>query len=143
MAPGSCPTIASLYRYWTSIEFAGNHHHRRFLDERPSLREFAAWDAIRDEFRDIYFRGVTLDDFHFVGISEHFATDVRALARAMTWPRPWPLEKNVTPLRFECSEEDGERIRELHEFECGIYAQALERRERRNPSATLPGHSAH
>jgi hypothetical protein len=57
----------SHYYYWLELPYQGNSLHRRLLDERPSLVDFARLPQMSGFYRDFFFRDVDMDRFVFVG----------------------------------------------------------------------------
>ena len=96
-----------------------------------SLAEFAAWDVVVGQFEHIFLDGTDgLDDFDFIGFTEHFEDDLQRLARHLRWrTTPSVIHANRTP-RSPTPIDASTRaaITRHHGFEIDFYQRALERR---------------
>lgn len=78
--------LVSHYHYWRELPPTGHSLHRRVLDERLSLLEFARLAPMRNVVANVFLRGVPLDGFAFVGVQERFAAGLERLAALLGWP---------------------------------------------------------
>jgi hypothetical protein len=62
--------LISIYFYWRTFRRAGHELHARFLRDRPSLLEFAAYPGIRRLMSETYFGGFDIRRFDFIGFHE-------------------------------------------------------------------------
>jgi hypothetical protein len=130
----------SYYSYWSRFEKAGSPGHQWFLDERPTMIEFAE-KILRNELHN-YLKGLSIRDFDFVGIVEHFDEDI---IRYQNWFDTWTknshdpksrpkfrkLRKhrlNVTKNKIEISEADRNKINDILQFEINTYEEACQMR---------------
>lgn len=65
--------------------------------ERPSLLGFAASEAVHGQTQSRFLHGVSVSDFFFVGIQEHFTDDLYDLASMMGWRNVTPPRENANP----------------------------------------------
>jgi len=105
-----------------------------------SLEEFVEL-CPKNPFTDRFLRGYSLADLDFVGITEHFADDLRDLAQKLSWPDVHVARERVTVTgeykHFHPSSRLLRRIRELHHDDIELYEEALELR--RSRLASLKG----
>lgn len=71
--------LLSFYFYWRDLPFQGLELHRRFLDERPPIEAFAAWEPIRRLTSETFFGGYDMGRFDFIGFHETRAEDMLRL----------------------------------------------------------------
>lgn len=91
--------IISLYYYekwWPRTPI--NHLQCRLHDDDLSLLEYAQHPRARDQVSRYFLYGMDLADFFFVGLTEHFADDLKALARRLGWSEVAPHSDNPNPL---------------------------------------------
>lgn len=123
--------IRSWYDFWDAMPETGEANHRAFKAADMSLAEFAAWDVVVGQFEHVFLDGTDgLDDFDFIGFTEHFEEDLGRLARRLDWrTTPSVTHANRTP-RPPSPVDAATRatITEHHAFEIDFYRQALERR---------------
>ena len=89
--------LISLYGFLDTLEPNDNPAWKLLKNERPSLLEFAASEAVHIQTQSKFLHGVPVYDFFFVGIQEHFADDLYDLAALMNWKRVTPPRENVNP----------------------------------------------
>ena len=70
--------LLSIYFYWIDLP-PGHRVHARFLRERPSVLEFAAYPGISTLMSETYFGGVDMRRFDFIGFHETRAADLGRL----------------------------------------------------------------
>ncbi|WP_417604583.1 hypothetical protein [Oceanimonas baumannii] len=128
--------LISHYHYWQQSyhpEFAAPHH-KRVIEEGWSLEQF----CLSEQFRNIYAQylwGFPLENFTFVGITEHYNEDLDYFARHLL---KQPLNKhrvNVTA-RSDARERlppDIQRaVERFHAADMQLYERALQMRIKRN-----------
>ena len=71
--------LLSIYFYWIDLPEPGHRVHARFLRERPSVLEFAAYPGISTLMSETYFGGVDMRRFDFIGFHETRAADLGRL----------------------------------------------------------------
>jgi hypothetical protein len=116
----------------------------RIESQGLSLLDFATLPDIRNPVASRYIRGYSLADFDFIGIYEHFETEMVRLARVLHLPVVIPAVTNVTPSTeyraFRPDAETVRRIREVNDKDVELYEAALQLRqswlasERENPA---------
>ena len=78
--------LVSHYCYWLDLPPTSNALHRRLVEERLSLEEFAALEPMRDVMSGTFLGGVDFAELDFVGLQENFDEDLRRLGRLLGWP---------------------------------------------------------
>ncbi len=86
--------LVSHYCYWLDLPPTNNALHRRLVEERLSLEEFAALEPMRDVMSGTFLGGVDLEELDFVGLQENFDEDLHRLGRLLGWP-PVPARAEV------------------------------------------------
>lgn len=71
--------LLSFYFFWRTMPHEGQALHRRFLDERPTLEAFAAWEPIRRLTSETFFGGYDMARFDFIGFHETRGPDMLML----------------------------------------------------------------
>ena len=71
--------LLSIYFYWLDLPEPGHGVHARFLRERPSVLEFAAYPGIATLMSDTYFGGFDMRRFDFIGFHETRGADLGRL----------------------------------------------------------------
>ena len=126
--------IASYYGYWLrNPDTEGNPNHRRMLDEKMSIVEFAEMEAIRDEVATVYFEAFDFADAWFVGLTEHFDEDLADLSRLLGWPSLTAPPRNVAPNPYPVAPEERRALERILAGEIALHRWALEVRARRRP----------
>lgn len=125
--------LVSHYHYWRNLSPTSHTLHRRLLDERLSLLEFARLPAMQNILADVFLGGLPLERFAFVGVQEHFAADLERLARRMGWTLPPVVgeeNRNARPDYQTRLPGPGERaeIAALNAADVALYRRACERR---------------
>lgn len=123
--------IRSWYDFWHAMPVTEEVNHRTFKESEMSLAEFAAWDVVVGQFEHIFLDGTDgLDDFDFIGFTEHFEEDLHRLARRLAWQTtPAVAHANRTPRAPSPVDATARAaIAEHHDFEIDFYRRALERR---------------
>ncbi|MND55938.1 hypothetical protein D3C87_1469600 [compost metagenome] len=62
--------LLSFYFFWRTMPHEGQALHRRFLDEKPTIETFAAWEPIRRLTSDTFFGDYDMSRFDFIGFHE-------------------------------------------------------------------------
>jgi SAM-dependent methyltransferase len=88
--------LISIYSYWKSLMTPGHELHGRFLRERPSIFDFAAYPGIRRLMSETYFGEFDMNRFDFIGFHETRDVDVRRLAEALNLPLVAEIHENKT-----------------------------------------------
>ena len=123
--------IRSWYDFWSATPPTGEAHHQAFKAANMSLAEFAAWDVVVGQFEHIFLDGTDgLEDFDFIGFTEHFEDDLHRLAKQFVWkPTPNIIHANRTPRPPSPIDATTRAvITQHHGFEIDFYQRALERR---------------
>jgi len=129
--------ILSHYNYWRESYDPLNSapHHRRVIEEQWSVEKF----CLSKEFRNIYSQYLwefPLQNFAFVGISEHYREDLHYFSKSYLGTMIEPCCENVTPKGGSVSRVDKallEKIRRFHAADCSLYEKALQLRSARMP----------
>ncbi len=77
--------IVSYYYYLNTRPLSDQSEPIIKLAHSLSLLDFARLPQMRNQYTRFYLRGYALDAYFFVGITEHFATDVADLATLLGW----------------------------------------------------------
>ena len=88
--------LISIYYFW-NIMPAFIPLHQRFLDERPSLVDFARYPEFQTLMSGAYFGNYDMKRFHFIGFHESRETDIPKLATELGISLSAALRDNVTP----------------------------------------------
>ncbi len=78
-----------------------------------------------------FLQGSSLEDFFFIGITDHYADDLEDLAQMLGWKDYPVLEHNITGEKPDVDEETLNKIKELNSKDIEIYNSALQLREER------------
>ena len=132
--------LASHYHYWrrTFDPSSAGGLHRRVVEENWSLEAFCLSPELRNIYRQFLW-GVPLARFDFVGITEHFATDIDDFARDLLAPgvlqahhAPEALNGNPGARSVYVTDADFRlRIERFHAADVRLYQEALTLRRRR------------
>lgn len=122
--------LVSHYHYWRNLSPTPHSLHRRLLDENLTLLEFARLESMRNVLAHVFLRDCRLPDFAFVGIQEHFASDLRRLGALLGWPADLPLlqENRNEQAGYQpdhLSDSDRAEIAALNAADLALYEQAL------------------
>lgn len=141
--------LASHYYYWRrsfDADTAGPLH-RRMMEEDWSLERFCLGPELRNVYRQFLW-GVPLARLDFVGITEHYATDVEDFARRLLGLSEVPVlpsgeADNANPaatVRYVDDAALRERIARHHAADVALYREALRLRENRlkRPGGSRP-----
>ncbi len=125
--------LVSHYHYWCDLPPTAHSLHRRLLDEKLSLLEFARLDGMRNILARVFLRDCRLEDFTFVGVQEKFAKDLRSLGRLLGWPSKLSVGAENRNPRAEyraatLSKEEHGEIAALNAEDMAIYRKAFEQR---------------
>lgn len=129
--------LVSHYCYWLELPPTNNALHRRLVEERLSLEEFAALEPMRDVMSGTFLGGMDFAELDFVGLQENFDEDLHRLGRLLGWP------KELIPARAEvenrtghsetmlCSLDAGtvSRLRDLNPGDVALYQKAAQDRK--------------
>lgn len=122
--------LLSLHRYWSLLEPSGNPVHDEFLRTRPTPAVFAR-SRVRHEMLT-YFDQISLHEYDFVGLIEHYDDDLADLGRLLGWTEIVPYRANRTPsAEIDIRESDRAEIGRSLTDSIALYQQALSLRERR------------
>jgi len=78
-----------------------------------------------------FLQGSSLEDFFFIGFTDHYADDLKDLAQMLGWEDYPVLEHNITGEKPDVDEETLNKIKELNSKDIEIYNSALQLREER------------
>ncbi len=128
--------LVSHYHYWRDLPPSPHSLHRRLLDEHLSLVEFARLEPMRNILANVFLRDCRLEDFAFVGIQEHFATDLPTLGTLLGWAADLTVGQENRNPRAEYrsaapSTADHAEIAALNAADVTLYQQALSMRTAR------------
>jgi hypothetical protein len=130
--------MISHYYYWQESydEKASAPHHRQVIEQGWTLEQF----CLSEQFRNIYTQylwSFPLDDFAFIGISEHYQEDLKEFCRRYLSASLEPRSRNATKYSGLREAPDAaflDKVREFHAADMELYQQALLRRARRSGS---------
>lgn len=88
--------LISIYFFWTSLAAPTHELHRRFLQERPSLPDFAKFPGIQRLMSETYFGGFDMSRFDFIGFHETRDKDIARLAKETNLPFDADIYANKT-----------------------------------------------
>jgi hypothetical protein len=90
--------LISIYYFWRKFPPAGSPTHDRFLDERPTVLDFARfyW-PVRRLMSVSYFGGFDVNSLDFVGFHETRARDLARLSKMLNIDLPAETYENRTP----------------------------------------------
>lgn len=125
--------LISHYDYWQESydERTAAPHHRQVIEQAWTLEQF----CLSEKFRNIYSQYLwcfPLDNFAFVGISEHYQEDFYYFASRFLTAEMVPRRENITrktSSRHKLDEGFLEKVRAFHAKDIGLYRRALELRE--------------
>jgi hypothetical protein len=135
--------VISLYYFWKNkpkVHNAGtNPLIRRLHNEDLALLDFAEDPTIRDCISRVFLGGLPPEEYDFLGIQEHFNTDIRDLVQLMGWPALEPGFENQNPEpaygeRLMAIHQDSQvvdRLIALNEGDMSLYETALKLRNQR------------
>lgn len=133
--------LVSHYHYWQREPDPENATCRRLIEEKLSLREFAALP----EMRDVHARflgGVPPERFAFIGLTERFDEGME-LFRRLFCPelRFEAARRNANPARsgerYELDPQERAALAALNEVDVALHARALARYEELRAAAAL------
>ena len=141
--------LASHYYYWRRSYDPGSAGslHRRVVEEDWTLERFCLGPELRNSYRQFLW-GVPLARFTFVGITEHYTTEVADFSRLIPAFAGSPLPQqeevvNANPAAGERYINDAslrQRIERYHADDVALYREALRRRQLRLSAATPERH---
>ncbi|WP_458070125.1 hypothetical protein [Rhodanobacter sp. BL-MT-08] len=134
--------LISHYHYWQESysERTAAPHHRQVVEERWTLEEF----CLSEKFQNIYTQYLwcfPLENFAFIGISEHYQEDLLCFARQFLSSELVPQRENITAKTNAYREFDQgflKKVRAFHAKDVRLYERALQLREARL-SSERPG----
>ena len=85
--------LLSHYYYWKTSPREGHHLHDYFLAHNLDLESFARLPFIRYFYTRVYFGGMQLDDFDFIGTLEAMPKTLATIAKAIGQPLELGVEK--------------------------------------------------
>lgn len=127
--------LLSHYFYWQSSydPATAAPHHRQVIEQGWTLEQF----CLSEQFRNIYTQylwGFPLEKFAFIGISEHYAEDLRECSHRYLGIELEPRRENTAASvhpRRTLEPDLLERVRRFHAADIDLYQRALQwRRER-------------
>ncbi|MEM1319710.1 MAG: sulfotransferase family 2 domain-containing protein [Bacteroidota bacterium] len=99
-----------------------------------SLIEYAQGEINRNRMSK-FLAGIELEALFFVGIQEHYSTDLKALADLLQWPQVIEHQHNITGRSNKnVSPEEQEAIAQLNQKDVLLYQKALQLRAQRTHS---------
>lgn len=136
--------LISFYFYARTIpRQPGNPAVCRLQDDNLSILEFAEHPTARNVVTRQYLYGLELEEFDFVGVQEHFRTDLDDLSDALGWSRFEVGNDNANPdptyreelQRYTSDRKLVGRLEALNELDMLFYEQSLRLRDRRRRGA--------
>ena len=111
---------------------------RRMREENWSFEQFAQRRELRNVYR-AFLWGFPVERFDFIGITEHYASDLREFGQRFLDRDLRPAEENCNPAHRAGAAGEGysidrglrERLERVHARDLSLYRFALELRERR------------
>jgi hypothetical protein len=136
--------VISLYFFWKTVPMTPNPVRYRLRDENLSLLEFAEIPRVRNQFAEVFFRGLDPEGFDFVGLQEHFADDYAELTGRLNWPTIEPPVENRNPApeyqeslrRIQADPALWRRLADLNAHDLDLYERAVRIRSLRLQAAT-------
>lgn len=127
--------LISHYHYWQASydPATAASHHRQVIEQGWSLEQF----CLSEQFRNIYTQylwGFPLENFAFIGISEHYAEDLRQFSRRYLGTELEARRENTTVSSHprDALEPDLlERVCRFHAADIDLYQRALQLRKTR------------
>jgi SAM-dependent methyltransferase len=96
--------LISIYFFWKSLDTPGHDLHARFLQEKPSIVDFALYPGLQRLSSETYFGGFDMNRFDFIGFHETRDVDVHRLGQAINLPLNPSHRVNKTPATSERDE---------------------------------------
>lgn len=140
--------LLSHYHYWrraadsdardTIQEQMQDKVQRRMREENWSFEQFAQRRELRNVYR-AFLWGFPVERFDFIGITEHYASDLREFGQRFLDRDLRPAEENRNPAHRAGAAGEGysidrglrEKLERIHARDLSLYRFALELRERR------------
>ena len=140
--------LLSHYHYWRraadsdaqdTLQDQMQHNlQRRMREENWSFEQFAQRRELRNVYR-AFLWGFPVERFDFIGITEHYASDLREFGQLFLDRDLRPAEENRNPAHRAGAAGEGysidrglrERLERVHARDLSLYRFALELRERR------------
>lgn len=140
--------LLSHYHYWrraadndardTLQDQTQDKVQRRMREENWSFEQFAQRRELRNVYR-AFLWGFPVERFDFIGITEHYASDLREFGQRFLDRDLRPAEENRNPAHRAGAAGEGysidrglrERLERVHARDLSLYRFALELRERR------------
>ena len=138
--------MISHYNFWQRAydPATAAPHHRQVIEERWTLEDF----CLSPRFRNLYSQylwAFPLDNFAFIGITEHYEDDLayfgdHVLGVRLRTERLNTAEIKTSPPRVDAALR--RRIEKFHEADCCLYRRALELRQARCSEAPPDNYGA-
>ena len=78
--------LISIYFFWRNFPPSGVYWHMKFLEEKPSILEFARYAPFQRHMSEAYFGGFDMNTFDFIGFHETRDDDFRKLGALIDLP---------------------------------------------------------
>ena len=88
--------LISIYFFWRYFPRCGVYWHTKFLDEKPSILEFARYAPFRRHLSETYFGGFDMNRFDFIGFHETRRDDFPKLGSLINLPLSGNVHANKT-----------------------------------------------
>ncbi len=88
--------LISIYFFWRDFPPSDNSWHLKFLNEKPSIVEFARYAPLRRHMSDAYFGGFDMKAFDFIGFHEARREDYLKLGALTSLPLSGEVHTNRT-----------------------------------------------
>jgi hypothetical protein len=89
--------LISFYFYWRDIPLHGNPVHVKFMEEKPSIVDFARYCGIQTLMSETYFGGYDMNQFSFIGFYDRRAEDLPKLGNLIGVALDPQTYENKTP----------------------------------------------
>lgn len=135
--------VVSHYRYWLRHPVPTHSVCRRLHDENWTLRDFARHPSSRNT-QSVFFDGLDVSDFAFVGLQERFDACLPMFFEAIGMPPMTIPPRNVNEAkdvadRYPLEPELREEIEALNALDRALYDQAVVALEQKMRIAGTPG----
>jgi len=88
--------LISIYFFWMASSEPSHALHARFIRERPTILDFAAYSGFQSLMSETYFGGFDMSRFDFIGFHESRDADIPRLAANLGLPLTTEVYENRT-----------------------------------------------
>ncbi len=97
--------------------------HDKFLEEQPTIEEFATWPEVVEEVHN-YFGEIPLEEYDFVGTIENYSADLEVLAQKLGWKNRSISWVNQTSNKASVTNEQRRRFSKVLAESVELYERA-------------------